>query len=59
MNYFIVLAEVAKLADALDSKSSTVLRYAGSSPAFGIRNAKFRSNYIVSCYITIKLRSLR
>ena len=31
------LAEVAELADALDSKSSVVALRAGSSPAFGTR----------------------
>lgn len=33
-------AEVAELADALDSKSSVVTLRAGSSPAFGIREHK-------------------
>ena len=40
MPYLATIAEVAELADALDSKSSVVTLRAGSSPAFGtIENA--------------------
>ena len=35
MPYLATIAEVAELADALDSKSSVVTLRAGSSPAFG------------------------
>ena len=39
-NCVILYAEVAELADALDSKSSVVTLRAGSSPAFGTTDIK-------------------
>lgn len=43
-------AEVAELADALDSKSSVVTPRAGSTPAFGtIRNTPPAMGYLAMC----------
>ena len=47
-------AEVAELADALDSKSSVVTLRAGSSPAFGTSNKKRAEEYLCSFLVCRK-----
>ena len=43
---FKTYAEVVKLADALDSKSSGLIPRAGSSPAFGTKINRVKSKYL-------------
>jgi len=40
-----IYAEVAELADALDSKSSVLKRRVGSTPTFGTNDTKQKSNF--------------
>ena len=52
-------AEVAELADALDSKSSVVTLRAGSSPAFGTSKFKPQEDFLLGLFCVSYQKEMR